>query len=87
MSVEQHPSFNNGVMFTQTPCQIAGIGHDLDNLMTGYDLQGTIAFICPRPFCLEIVSTMAVDDLPPDKFDELQALLKAAASSEGLNDT
>jgi len=83
--MNENISFKNGVMFSQNPCDIPGIGHDLENLMTGYDLQGTVAKICPRPFCQEIIYHVAVDDLSRESFDELQEVLKTIAAKEGFN--
>jgi len=72
-------NFEKGIAFTQNPCEVPGIGHDVDDPVIAYDLQGTITLLCKRPWCHDIIKVVTVDDLPRDKYDELQIILTGVA--------
>lgn len=72
-------SFTDGMVFAGSNCNIDGIGHDTNNPIIGYDFKGTVAKICPRPWCMEIMDEVAVDDLSREEFDELRMVIKGVS--------
>ncbi len=75
-------SFMEGVMFTGSNCGNEGVGHDLENAIIAYDFKGQIARICARPWCLQVIDTIAVDDLTREEFDELTELIQGVSEYE-----
>lgn len=75
-------SFNEGIMFFGSNCLNEGVGHDEENAIIGYDFNGTVAKICPRPWCMEVINTVAVDDLSRAEFDELTMAIQGASEYE-----
>lgn len=66
-------SFLEGMMFVGSNCD--NVGHDEDNAIVGYDFKGMVAKVCPRPWCMEVIEYIAVDDLTREEFDELIAVI------------
>ena len=72
--MKPEPDFSEGFMALNSPCE--KIGHDEEHAFYGYDFAGTLAKICPRGFCYEVIDTIHVDDLSRDKYDELMKLIR-----------
>ncbi len=64
-------NFENGIMFKGSNCEIDGIGHDIENAVIAYDFMGTVLHVCPRPWCMEVIDVVRVDDLTRKEYDEL----------------
>lgn len=74
--------FSEGIMISGSNCEIDGIGHAETNVILAYDFKGTIARICPRPWCREVINTVAVDDLTSTEYDDFMALLHSLSEPD-----
>jgi len=82
MPEHQSLKFSDGIMISGSNCDIEGIGHSKTNIILAYDFKGTVACICSRPWCHEVINTIAVDDLTSTEYDELMSLLHSLSEPD-----
>jgi len=77
MTDHERLSFTDGMMFAGSNCD--NIGHDEEDAIIGYDFKGMVAKVCPRPWCMEVIQYIAVDDLSGEEFDELMMVIEGVS--------